>query len=88
MVEESLLNEQKLPNKVAHKEMHLVNFTTHCCEESIRVENLLQENRTLPIWPCQFVKINQIGLKQIMMMRSSFKMSFMAYYVVVMINAI
>ena len=71
MVEESLLNEQKLPNKVAHKEMHLVNFTTHCCEESIRVENLLQENRTLPIWPCQFVKINQ--------MRSNFKVSFMAY---------
>ena len=24
LVEESLLNEQKLPNKVAHKEMHLV----------------------------------------------------------------
>ena len=47
MVEESLLNEQKLPNKVAHKEMHLVLFTH--CEESIIYFRILefQENTYL-----------------------------------------
>ena len=40
VVEESLLNEQKLPNKVAHKEMHLVLFTH--CEESIIYFRILE----------------------------------------------